>query len=275
MPKINPESYLPVESYAEVAQIAHGIWSMLLFEFARQRVADRDVMIRNLIARADKMVSAVFQLWSIQDYQDCWVLFRCLLERLFHLSCLDEQNEFELFEEWSFLEQYKAANWARSDPDLGGSTEEGILGLTPEVRERADRLLKAPPVWHRPRAKDVAKRLNLGFLYYYGYDFASRYVHPMADDGSEDFYTTTKLEPTPAFPDHRSVLSNTLLVMTLIVQKGLNASSLSWHAAIYDFVRDLREFLDCGIERYKVSFPKIVHMIEQGMELSARGVRET
>jgi hypothetical protein len=37
-------------------------------------------------------------------------------------------------------------------------------------------------------------------LYQFGYDFASRLVHPMATDGHEDFYRITKLDPAPDFP---------------------------------------------------------------------------
>ena len=44
----------------------------------------------------------------------------------------------------------------------------------------------------------------------------------------------TKLEPAPEFPDQRSALSNTLLVGTMIIQEGLNASTLAWRALVYD-----------------------------------------
>jgi len=267
MPKVDSEHYLPVESYAEALEVFHAISGSLLFEFARQKQGNRDIIIRHFIARADMMVRAVFRLWGPQDYQDCWILHRCLLDRLFHLSHLQEHDQFEVFEAWFFLEQYHALNRVRSDPEFSGVLDNKMFALTLEQKERAEVLAKNPPVWQRPKAEDVAKKLNMGFLYRFGYDFSSTHVHPMANDGQQDFFIITKLEPAPAFPDQRSVLSNTLLVGTMIVQQGLNASTLLWHALVYDFLDDLRRFLGTGAEDYKLSFVKLGKLIEQGVRL--------
>jgi len=267
MPKFHPEDYLPVESYGEALEAFHAICGILLFEFARQAQGNRGVIIRNFIARTDMMVRAVFRLWDLQDYQDCWILHRCLLDRLFHLSHLQEHDHFEIFEAWSFLEQYKAVNRVRSDPEFSGALEGKMFALTLGQKERAKVLSKNPPVWQRPKAEDVAKQLNMRFLYRFGYDFSSTHVHPMANDGQQDFFTITKLEPAPEFPDQRSVLSNTLLVGTMIVQQGLNASSLSWRALVYDFLADLRRFLGTGADDYQLSFVKLGRLIQQGVRL--------
>jgi len=105
------------------------------------------------------------------------------------------------------------------------------------------------------------------FLYRFGYDFGSTHVHPMANDGQQDFFTITKLEPSPEFPDQRSVLSNTLLVGTMTVQQGLSASTLSWRALVYDFLDDLQCFLGTGSDDYKLSFVKLGRLIELGVWL--------
>jgi hypothetical protein len=267
MPKFDPEHYLSVESYAEALETFHAISGIILFEFARQEQGERDVIIRNFIARTDMMARAVFRLWELQDYQDCWILHRCLLDRLFHLSHLQEHDQFEVFEAWSFLEQYNALNRVRSAPEFSGALESKMFNLTLDQKERAKVLSKNPPVWQRPKAEKVAKRLNMRFLYRFGYDFGSTHVHPMANDGQQDFFTITKLEPAPEFPDQRSVLSNTLLVGTMIVQQGLNASTLSWRALVYDFLDDLRRFLDTGSDDYKLTFVKLGRLIEQGVWL--------
>jgi hypothetical protein len=267
MMKFDSEHYLPVESYTEALGVFHAISRIILFEFARQEGNKRDIIIRNFIARTDTMVRAVFRLWDLEDYQDCWILYRCLLDRLFHLSHLQEHEQFETFEAWSFLEQYNALNRVRSDPEFSGALESKMFGLTLEQKERAKALLKNPPIWQRPKAEEVAKRLNMRFLYRFGYDFGSTHVHPMANDGQQDFFTITKLEPAPEFPDQRSVLANTLLVGTMIVQQGLNASTLSWHALVYDFLDDLRRFLGTGSDDYKLSFVKMRRLIEQGERL--------
>ena len=128
-------------------------------------------------------------------------LHRCLLDRLFHLSYLREKNEFELFEAWSFLEQYESLNRVRSDPEFGRNLDGVGFSVTTEQKERARTLSRDRPIWRRPKAEDVAKRLDMRFLYSYGYDYASRHIHPMANDGMQDFFTITKLKPAPDFPD--------------------------------------------------------------------------
>jgi len=267
MPKFNTDDYLPVEIYREGLDAFHAVSSLLLFEFARENRNEKDIIIRNFIARSDMMTRAVFRLWELEDYQDCWIIHRCLLDRLFHLWQLHQNDEFEIFEAWSFLEQFNAINRVRSDPEFSGALKSKLFNITSEQIERARTLAKNPPVWRRPKGEVAAKSLDMGFLYRFGYDFASAHIHPMADDGQQDFYTLTKLEPAPDFPEHRVVLSNTLLVATMLVQQGLNSSTLSWRSLVYDFLDNLRRMLGNGDEEYKISFVKIGKMIEQRMRL--------
>ena len=95
---------------------------MLLFELARHGEAalTRDLIVRNFIARADTMVRDIFRLWEIEDYGDCWIIHRALLDRLFHLHNLNDKDQFDLFDDWSFKMQYEAANRLPSDPALKG-----------------------------------------------------------------------------------------------------------------------------------------------------------
>lgn len=145
MPKFEPKNYLPVERYEEALGTLHAIAGILLFEFAREKRGDRDTIIRNFIARTDMMARAVFRLWELQDYQDCWILYRCLLDRLFHLWHLQQNDQFELFEAWSFLEQYNAVNRVRSDPEFSGARESKLFALTPEQKEREHALATPGP----------------------------------------------------------------------------------------------------------------------------------
>jgi hypothetical protein len=148
-----------------------------------------------------------------------------------------------------------------------------MFAITPEQKERARVLSAHPPVWQRPKAEEVAKTLDMRFLYRFGYDFASTHVHPMANDGQQDFFTLTKLGPTAEPLEQRSVLSNTLLVGTMVVQAGLNASMLSWRALVYDFLDDLRRLLGKGADDYKRSFIKLAKMSEEGIRLYAASSR--
>ena len=267
MPKFTDNDYLEVPQYEEAHGALHGIIVILLFEFARDEKDVREMIIRNFLARTDMLAKSIFTLWKTGDYQDCWVLHRCLLDRLFHLHHLNATNEFEPFEAWSFWEQYNFLNRVRSNPALKGALISDMFQVTDSQKERDKKLSTNKPTWTRPKAEEVAAQMHLEMLYLYGYDFASTHVHPMANDGYEDFFTITKLEPRPIFPDQRAVLSNTLLVATLIVQEGLNASHMSWRAIVDDFLDELRNFLDNGAAEYKLTFRKLGELFRQNVKL--------
>jgi hypothetical protein len=121
MPNLNPDSYQTVEEYREILRVFQGVAGLLLFDFARVPCESRDTIIRNFIARTSTISGSVFSLWDSGDQDNCWVLHRCLLDRLFHLWHLSECNEFEAFEAWSYFEQFNARNRVRSDPAGSGA----------------------------------------------------------------------------------------------------------------------------------------------------------
>ncbi|HEX8684547.1 MAG TPA: hypothetical protein VF707_19675, partial [Ardenticatenaceae bacterium] len=95
------------------------------------------------------------------------------------------------------------------------------------------------------------------FLYKFGYDYASTHVHPMANDGEEDFLRVTGLAGDPDI-DQRVLLHNSILIQLLLIQQGLNASELQWRALVYDFLDHGVEFLESGSKRYGLTVFKIV-----------------
>jgi hypothetical protein len=246
MPKFTSNVFLPAEQYSDAVETLHVLCGMLLFEFARNNEELRDRILHNFIARADVTMRGIIRLWELKDYQDCWALQRGMLDRLFHLRALHDRNEFELFEAWSFKKQYEAVMRLKSDSDMKDILKSVLYEPTPEQHARYSAMQKNPPEWHRPNAKDTAKAMGLSFLYKYGYDFGSRHVHPMADDGQEDFYNITGLEPRPSAPDWRAVLSNSILAASLIVREALNASSMAWHKLVFDALNGITEFLVTG-----------------------------
>jgi hypothetical protein len=260
--------YHPVAEYKEVVGALNGIAGATLFEFARLGEGRRDTICGHFVARSITMSKSIFTLYETGDYQDCWILHRCLMDRLFHLEHLAVTNSFDVYEEWSFVEQYNALRRVQEDPMFPGAALDPAFELAPDQIARAKALRKRAPVWRRPRAEDVAKRLRLHFLYRYGYDFASRYVHPMANDGLRDFHDITGLQPAPAFPDERVVLSNTVLVATMLTQSALNASSLLWRNVLYDFLEAVRQYVGEGGNEYKVLFVKLGRALESGFRLA-------
>ena len=101
------------------------------------------------------------------------------------------------------------------------------------------------PCWHRPNAEKVAKGMGLGFIYRYGYDYASRYVHPMADEGETDFNRLISKNDSDLLPDP-TVIRNSLLAQSMLIQEGLNASSMKWRAIVYDFLDQILKYLGDG-----------------------------
>jgi hypothetical protein len=143
--------------------------------------------------------------------------------------------------------------------------------LTQERKSRYHRLVKNPPDWRRPKAEDAAKGMGLTFLYRYGYDYASRHVHPMANDGQDDFYTITRLEPPPDIPAASIVvLSNSILVASMILQEALNASSLLWMAVVYNAIDGVRNFLHSAATEHHLPLAKVSKLFAENVPLAQR-----
>lgn len=100
------------------------------------------------------------------------------------------------------------------------------------------------------------------FLYKYGYDYASMHVHPMANDGQQDFYSITKLEPAPRFPPNITVLSNSILASSMILQDAMNHSSFKWRKLIWTYLEQVRELLDTGNLTYQQSFFELGRVLQ-------------
>jgi hypothetical protein len=79
----------------------------------------------------------------------------------------------------------------------------------------------------------------------------------MANDGELAFLTLTGLKPPEEPPDNRVVLHNSILVQTVLLQEGLNASTFRWRNLIYDFVDAARRALTGELQTYRVVFAKI------------------
>ena len=267
----SPKSSLSFEQYVKAVEALHALSGILLFEFCRhgELASPRDQIARNFIARADMAVKAILQLWQIADYPDCWILHRALLDRLFHVHDLNQNNQFDQFEDWSFKRQYEAAERLRSDHELKGQIEDLVEERTAERKERYKHLRNNPPQWQRPKPEETAKEMDLGFLYKYGYEFASRYVHPMADDGQQDFYTITRLLPRPKFsePESTVVLSNSILVASMILQEALNASTLRWGQVVYTAVEGVRKLLLSAAPEHHIALAEVATMFANHVPL--------
>ncbi len=258
MKPVETKQYQTIEEYKEFEEIFCSFGQMVLFSMAQFPATTKDTIIRNFIARALVMLKGLFQLWDIEDYQDCWVMHRCMLDRLFHLNQLLVNNEFEAFDDWSFEQQYNTRNKVRSDSQYNSRLIAEFWKDTPEQKNRIQALQKNKPQWKRPFAEDVAKRMKLKPLYDYGYDFGSTLVHPMANDGQRDFVNLTNLGDKTIYPDERAVINNSSMIALLILQEGMIGSGLLWRGFVSDILKEFLKFFEDGAKDYKTSFMRIV-----------------
>lgn len=263
MPNSDVEQFRSVEEYRRVIDAFHAVCRLILLSFAKHDLDFKNLMIRDFVARTAMTIRGVMSLWDLSNYQDCWILYRCLLDRLFHLVDIDDKNRYESFDDWSFYEQCKYWNVVRCDPNNRDTANSQMSEPTPEERKRYNNLAKDPPKWKRPKAEEVAKRLNLSFLYKYGYDVASTHVHPMATDGLQDFFTITSLEPPREFPDQRSVLHNSILVGIVILEKSLSRGDFQWPGVIKRFFGSLMRHLNDGSDEYIDALVTVSKMASQ------------
>ena len=250
--------YLSQEDYGKAISILGEFTALVLRWLARQSQNElKDQIIGNFIARGTVCLDSICRLWQVGNFQDGCILYRTLLDRFFHLRHLADHNEFEDFERWSFQRQFRMADIALSDPAI-------IAKLSPEElkeakalhQERRIRFSQEPESsWSRPDAKEEAKRIKLPILYRVGYDYASTVVHPMADDGKEDFAQLLGGE-WDSNENSLIILHNSLLVYIILINTGLVSSSVLWRKFVDEFYDQLLSFLETGASDYVSTYQK-------------------
>lgn len=242
MPKLNEAPALSDSLYLELVDALHLFTTGLLLQFANASESLRRKIIRNFIARTQTTLDAISALWKLGHYSDGWALHRTMLDRLFHLHALAEKDEFERFERWSFMRQYRCGLRILGDMDIAPHAKEGLFVRTPEHDRRYQQLLKEDTKWSSPRAEEAAKSLGVSFLYRYGYDVGSRHVHPLADDGQREFIRLTHFGD-PSEAGRTVLIGNSILVQAILIDEGLRATDLSWRRMILEFGGHIRSAL--------------------------------
>jgi len=250
MPPAEPEG---LKEAIETFRVYSGL---LLLSFAKHGQGLRDTIAGNFLARGMRCTESIFTVWRAGDEQDAWILHRSLLDRLLHLHHLGETGDFSAFEEFSFLSMYEARHRLLSDPDMKSKVPPGLKELQELNKTRYERIAGMQARWHRPKPEDVAKKMDLGFLYRFGYDYSSTHVHPMADDGAVDFVALISPQHALTIPD-TTVVRNSILVQSMLVQEALNVSGMRWRAIVYDFLDQIRAFLGTGDSQFHVTLSTI------------------
>lgn len=232
---------------------------VLLLEFARYSKSSRDKIIYRFIAKSAGLLESILILSQRKHFHECWILFRALVDRIIHLWYLNKHDDFEVFNEWTFVQKFETNNKLKSDKQFSKKINRKELTLTDEQLEKYKRLKSSGISWSRPKAEQVAKDNKLSFIYKYGYDIASTKVHPMSDEGMQDLNRLTGLEwDNIQFDNPFIILNNTLAVYNLLIEESLNISDLKWSAVMYNFTKEIMDFLESNNKAYKNTYKKIV-----------------
>ena len=260
MEPIDTGTYLTSDDYERAIHVLRQ-FSRFALSWLREKSSDfpKDYIIGNFIARGAVCLDGIYHLWRIGNYQDCWVLHRTLADRLIHIWHLADRDEFEEFERWSFQRQYDMAHNALSDPVIRDKLQEKwLIEATSQQRQRRERYNREPKSqWRRPQAKDVARAMNLPILYRLSYDTPSMEVHPMADDGKEEFDTLLGLD-SETFGDERTVLQNSLVLQFLLIRYGFSAASVRWRSFVNDFMEEFFLYVESGDPHHLLNAVRIL-----------------
>jgi len=249
------------ESFSQALETLRIFCGMVLLEFARNAGGLRDRIIKGFIARGMTCTDSIFTIWQHGSDEDAWILHRSLLDRLFHLHYIVLENNFTAFEEYTFVKNFEARRKLLSEKEmLNKFSKKQSNDLKELLKLQEPRYLEMKnhqPRWHRPNAEKVARSMGLGFLYRYGYDYASRYVHPMADEGEPDFSRLISKSDSDSLPDP-TVIRNSLLAQSMLIQEGLNASTMKWRAIVYNYLDQFRTFL---VDKNNLEFGNTLYKI--------------
>jgi hypothetical protein len=246
------------KDYPFLVKTLSAYTGLVLLSMRQHWAHARERVIASFIARGMVSLESIIELWRLGNFEDCWVVHRVIVERLFHLHSLAEREEFEVFEEWSFIQQFEAKNRSHSDRFAQVKLKPEDRVFSEEQKERYRKLKRKGLRWSRPKAEEVAKRMGLSFLYRYSYDYASGFVHPLAGDGEYAMRRVTSTDKTPA-EGQDVVLPNSVLAQTLLIQEGLSTSALKWRKLMFDFLEQCRSWLETGSTDCFATFAKVVH----------------
>ena len=141
-------------SIIEIVEKIEVLDKWLLIKLAIDATTPKDRYLRNSIAKSISLLKSINYEYSRQSYNEGWILFRALIDRLVYIYYLKDNNKFEEFEEWSFIQFFEHQNKARSDERfrrvlndknflkwfLGNKSNSFYFHL--QMRERIQELLK-------------------------------------------------------------------------------------------------------------------------------------
>jgi len=255
-----------VKKYYKAIEKTEVISKWLLLKLANKVVSTKDIYLRNSIAKSSSLLISIGKLYRQDSYNDGWVLYRSLIDRLVYIYYLTDNDLFDQFEDWTYIQKYEYRNNVRADEkfkrilnDPGFNVERNESNKYRLLKEKGTR-------WVKPIPKTVLKNKDLDFLYKFGYDIASMDTHPMATDGDEEFYQITGLKPNPYKKlNHEILLKNSILVFSLINQVIFNKLNLKFRGLVYSFLEETRKYINEEPNELDNNYSQLLILTEKGI----------
>lgn len=240
----------------------------LLLKLAIDVSTPKDRYLRNSIAKSITLLKSINNEYERQSYNEGWILFRALIDRLVYIYYINENDKFEEFDEWSFVLKFEHQNTARADERFKRVLNDENFTITTEDSNKY-RLIKNKNIkWKKPDPKRILKSKGLDFIYKFGYDFASRHTHPTSTDGDLEFYFLTKIKPNPYnIIDNKILIKNAILITTMIQQEVFNSLSFNFRAIIYNFLDQIQKQINGKETDLELTFYQILKLIEGKINL--------
>ena len=224
--------------------------------------SDSDVRIKtigNFIARGSVLLKSIFVLLATGNENDCWILFRALVDRAILLWHLIHEQEFNAFQEWSDQQKLKMVEDYLSSQKVRLLMTADQVKLFESRRTELRGLVNYRPKseWRRPSAKQVAKQMDLPALHLLGYDFPSSMVHPLADDGEQEFEQMVGI-PINFREDEVAILQNSLWTQAYLVHTGIRGLQGEWLNLVDDMPLQIIDLLKSKSMKYRLTFDNLV-----------------
>lgn len=250
---------------------------MMLWEFGNQLSGPgkrKEKVSLVFLSRTLRQLQAIEHLVAARFISDGWICFRSLVERYLLFVHLCEKNDFQVFDDWCFREQYKNLDIINSLPEFRDKQELRQRRFSVEDKKRYEVVSSKPGVrkWKRPDMKAIAKSLNMKFLYDAAYRYASAYVHPLSVDGMLDYLHLMSRAPEPTKEDVRALIENARLITILQMQHLMNQREYNWRRVLYDLLDAFTKTLEREDTDYTEILQKVrfFHKSGNGLLCDAR-----
>jgi len=248
--------------YSKTIERIETIDKWLLVKLATDATSKKDIYLRNSIAKSTILLKSIYNVHLYESYNEGWILFRALLDRLVYLFFLKDNDKFEEFEVWSFINKYEHTSNARSDNRFKRVLADNNFNITKEQTKTYYEYKKKNVKWINPDPQTVLKSKGLDFLYKFGYSFSSGQIHPTSNDGEYEFYLLTGLEPNPyKVFDNNILLKNSILIKTLIQHEIYNSLSFNFRGIMYSFIENVRSYINGDGTQIDETFLNIMKLI--------------